>query len=137
MMQSAHFVKLTLCCSFLSYKRTTATMSGRTKDELQDFNAPVTEGFPSLTSHRAKRWLLSHLSFSKILLLASVSIFLFTFQVCSGSYFSRLLFLQMLSCLAAPCQFRLLGKGHVKLLRNSYSHLTVIAIEIVHFKIYP
>ena len=47
----------------------------------------------------------------------------------------------MLTCLAAPCQFRLLWKGqfrllwkgHVKLLTNSYSHLTRIAIEIVHF----
>jgi len=56
-----------------------ATMSGRTVDELQDFNAPVTEGFPSLTSHRAKRWLLSHLSFSKILLLASFPNPLFDF----------------------------------------------------------
>jgi len=39
----------------------------------------------------------------------------------------------MLTCLAAPCQFRLLRKGHVKLLRNSYSHLSRIAKEIVHF----
>ena len=40
---------------------------------------------------------------------------------------------RMVTCLAAPCQFRLLWKGHVKLLTNSYSHLTRIAIEIVHF----
>ena len=82
-------------------------MSGRTKDELQDFNAPVTEGFLSLTLHRAKGWILSHFSFSIILLLASVSIFLFTFQVCSGHisvgfFFSRcclaLLHLASLGC---------------------------------------
>jgi len=54
-------------------------MSGRTKGELQDFNAPVTEGFLSLTLHRAKRWILSHFSFSIILLLASVPNPLFDF----------------------------------------------------------
>ncbi|CAN6199502.1 unnamed protein product [Urochloa humidicola] len=49
-----------------------ASMSGRTIDELEDFNAPVSEGFASLTLHRAKRWVMSHLSFTVILLLASV-----------------------------------------------------------------
>jgi len=53
--------------------------AGRTKGELQDFNAPVTEGFLSLTLHRAKRWILSHFSFSIILLLASVPNPLFDF----------------------------------------------------------
>ncbi|CAN6225747.1 unnamed protein product [Urochloa humidicola] len=49
-----------------------ASMSGRTIDELEDFNAPVSEGFASLALHRAKRWVMSHLSFTVILLLASV-----------------------------------------------------------------
>ncbi|PAN14543.1 hypothetical protein PAHAL_2G418400 [Panicum hallii] len=53
--------------------------AGCTIDELQDFNAPVTEGFPSLTLHRAKQWILSHFSFSIILILASVPNPLFDF----------------------------------------------------------
>ncbi|OEL35743.1 Vacuole membrane protein KMS1 [Dichanthelium oligosanthes] len=52
-----------------------ARMSGRTIDELEDFNPSISEGSPSLTLHQAKRWLMSHsqrLSFTLILLLASV-----------------------------------------------------------------
>jgi hypothetical protein len=61
---------------------------------------------------------MSHLSFTVILLLASINVFLLTFQISLfESYLSMLLFPQMPTCLVAPCQFRLLGKGRVKLLK--------------------
>ncbi|CAD6217538.1 unnamed protein product [Miscanthus lutarioriparius] len=52
-----------------------ASMSGRVIDGLEDLDASISEGFLSSTLRQAKRWLMSHsqhLSFTLILLLASV-----------------------------------------------------------------
>ncbi|XP_066395068.1 vacuole membrane protein KMS1-like [Miscanthus floridulus] len=52
-----------------------ASMSGRVIDGLEDLDASISEGFLSSTLCQAKRWLMSqsqHLSFTLILLLASV-----------------------------------------------------------------
>jgi vacuole membrane protein 1 len=74
----------------------TASMSGRIIDELEDLDASISEGFLSSALRQAKRWLMSHsqyLSFTLILLLASVSFILLTFQICLfKSYFSMLHF---------------------------------------------
>jgi hypothetical protein len=71
-------------------------MSGRVIDELEDLDASISEGFLSSTLRQAKRWPMSHLqhlSFTLILLLASVSIILLTFKICLfKSYFSMLHF---------------------------------------------